>query len=462
MSEAAAFERGAAPIVRDPNPGPLRGLLHGAYDLVWLVALLVLAPWFALRAALDARFRRLARERLALDVPALDASALAPRRRVLIHGVSVGEVKGAAPLVRALEEHDPQLDIVICTTTATGLEVARQTFPTRTIVRFPIDLSWCVRRFLRAIAPSAVVLIELEIWPNFLRECNRLGAPVAVVNGRITARSYDRYHWFRQTLPQFNRISLFCVQLEEYAERFRRLGGAPERVLVTGNMKADGLLREPTAAHRAKVEELRSLLSIDGARPTLVAGSTHEPEEQWFTQACREAAPGARVVVVPRHPPRAVEVQRALTALGVPPQLLTELRRARTAADPARPTVVDTIGELEAIYELADVVFVGGSLIPHGGQNMLEPAAHRCAVLYGPHVDNFRQEAALLESEGAALRVADRVELAAALGALAGDGARRERIAQAGAAAVQRQKGATALSLRALADRCLPPRGVGR
>ncbi len=457
MSQAAAFERSAPPIVRDPNPGLLRGLLHGAYDLVWLAALLLLAPWFAVRAAFDARFRRLARERLALDTPALPA-----RRRVLIHGVSVGEVKGAAPLVRALEEHDPELDIVICTTTATGLEVARQTFPTRTIVRFPIDLSWCVRRFLRAISPSTVVLIELEIWPNFLRECNRLGAPVAVVNGRITSQSFDRYHWFRQTLPQFNRISLFCVQLEEYAERFRRLGGAAERVLVTGNMKADGLLREPTPAHRAKVEELRSLLSIDASRPTLVAGSTHDPEEAWFTQACRESAPEARLIVVPRHPPRAGDVQRALTGLGAPPQLLTELRRTRAAADPARPTVVDTIGELEAIYSLADVVFVGGSLIPHGGQNMLEPAAQSCAVLYGPHVDNFRQEAALLESEGAALRVEGREELAQALGALSRDTGRRERMAHAGAAAVQRQKGATALTLSALADRCLPPRGAGR
>ncbi len=451
------MERSAQPIVRDPNPGLLRGLLHGAYDLVWLAALVLLAPWFGLRAAFDARFRRLSRERLALDTP-----RLAPRRRVLIHGVSVGEVKGAAPLVRALEEHDPELDIVICTTTATGLEVARQTFPTRTIVRFPIDLSWCVRRFLRAIAPSTVVLIELEIWPNFLRECNRLGAPVAVVNGRITAQSFDRYHWFRQTLPQFNRISLFCVQLEEYAERFRRLGGAPERVLVTGNMKADGLLREPTPAHRAKVAELRELLSIDDARPTLVAGSTHEPEESWFVLACRQSAPAARLVVVPRHPPRAGEVQRALSALGAPPQLLTELRRTRTPADPGRPAVVDTIGELEAIYALADVVFVGGSLIPHGGQNMLEPAAHSRAVLYGPHVDNFRQEAALLESEGAALRVSGREELAQALASLSTDAERRERMARAGAAAVQRQKGATALTLRALADRCLPPRGVGR
>lgn len=452
MRAAGQLERGAARIVSDPNPGFLRAVLHGAYDLLWLAALLLLSPWFVLRALFDERFRRMARERLALATPKLDG-----RPRVLIHGVSVGEVKGAAPLVRALSEHDPELDVVICTTTETGLEVARQTFPGRTIVRFPIDLSWCVRRFLRAIAPGTVVLIELEIWPNFLRECNRLGAPVAVVNGRITAQSYDRYHWFRQTLPQFNRISLFCVQMEEYAERFRRLGGAAERVLVTGNMKADGLLRGAAPEQLEKVEQLRRLLAIDVARPTLVAGSTHEPEELWFTQACLAAAPGARIVVVPRHPPRAADVQRALAAVGARPQLLTELRRGVETPDPSRPALVDTIGELEAIYALADVVFVGGSLVPHGGQNMLEPAAQRRAVIYGPHVDNFRQEAALLESAGAARRVAGRSELAQALAELSGDRAGREAMALAGAAAVQRQKGATQLTLSALADRCLPP-----
>jgi 3-deoxy-D-manno-octulosonic-acid transferase len=456
VSGARPVERGGERIVADPNPGLLRALLHGAYDLLWLTALLVLSPWFLGRALVDPRYRRMARERLALELPRLDA-----RRRVLIHGVSVGEVKGAAPLVRALAEHDPELEIVICTTTATGLEVARQTFPQLAIVRFPIDLSWCVRRFLRAVAPHTVVLIELEIWPNFLRECNRLGATVAVVNGRITAQSYDRYHWFRQTLPQFNRITLFCVQMEEYAERFRRLGGASERVLVTGNMKADGLLREPSAENLAKVEQLRRLLAIAPERPTLVAGSTHQPEEAWFVETCRSAVPNARLVVVPRHPPRAADVQRELAALGAKPQLLTELRRGAEAPDPSRPALVDTIGELEAIYALADIVFVGGSLIPHGGQNMLEPAAQRCAVVYGPHVDNFRQEAALLESAGAARRVADRAELARCLAELAGDAPRREHMAQAGAAAVQRQKGATRLTLRALVDRCLPPHAAG-
>jgi 3-deoxy-D-manno-octulosonic-acid transferase len=442
-----------APILRDANPGWRRVLLHSGYDSLWIIALVLLSPWFVLRAAFDRTFRRMAIERLGL--------ALAPpvrnKPRLLIHGVSVGEVKGAAPLVRALAEREPDLEIVISTTTETGLEVARQLFPNSTIVRFPIDLSPCVARFLRRIDPLAIVLIELEIWPNFLRQANRAGVPVAVVNGRITSRSFARYRWFRRSLPQFNRISLFCVQLEEYAQRFRDLGGAPQRVLVTGNMKADGLMHESSPELEAKVAELSRWLAPSPGQLVIVAGSTHAPEERWFVQACREVVPAARLVLVPRHPPRAQEVVRDLDALGCGAQLLTALRRGEVRADPALPAVVDTIGELEAVYELAHIVFVGGSLIEHGGQNMLEPAGRGRPVLYGPHVDNFRQEAALLETAGASERVRDVRSLALALKRLAGDPARRLAMGEAGRRAVVVQRGATQLTLQALHDRCLQP-----
>jgi len=437
------------PITRDPSPGVLRGLLHGAYDLLWLAALAAGAPYFVLRGVFDRSFARMAAQRLVIDAPLPRRT----RRRILIHGVSVGEVKGSAPLVRLLAEQEPDTEIVISATTETGLEVARQVFPTRPILRFPIDLSWCVERFLARVQPDLVVLVELEIWPNFLRLCNRRSVPVAVVNGRITERSFRRYHRFRSTLPQFTRISLFCVQLEEYAQRFRDLGGARERVVVTGNMKADGLFREPTPERTRKVEELRGLLGVRSGRLTIVAGSTHAPEEGWFVEACLSAVPGARLVVVPRHPPRAPEVRRELAALGIEPQMLTELRRGESV-DLERPLVVDTIGELEALYALADIVFVGGSLIAHGGQNMLEPAAQGCAVVWGPHVHNFRQEAALLESAGACRRVADRAELARVLRELAADAGERRRMAVAAREAVALQKGATKLTLEALRGRC--------
>lgn len=443
------------PIVRDPNPGALRAALHRFYDATWLVAIVVASPWWLVRSAFDARFRRMAAERGTFGLPRLRGNT---RPRVLVHGVSVGEVKGAAPLVRALEARFPGVDVVVSASTDTGVQVARQTFPGHVVVRFPFDPSWWVQRFLRRLDPVAVVLIELEIWPNFLRECNRRGLPIAVANGRITDRSYLRYDVFKSALPQFNRISFYGVQLEEYAERFRRLGGAPERVVVTGNLKADSLGERARRDHGGAADALRALLAIESGRPVVVAGSTHADEERTLLEAWAAGLPEARLVLVPRHPPRADEVAAEIERAGHAVQRLTELRGG-ARVEPRAVVLVDTIGELEALYALCDVAFVGGSLIERGGQNVLEPAALGRAVLHGPHMDNFRQEAALLSAAGASRTVRDAGELARALGELAADPARRAAMGAAGRAAVASQAGATARTLALLEERCL--RGLG-
>ena len=446
-SASACADRAAPPILRDPNPGLARFALHLAYDFAWGLSVVFASPWWIWRCVTSRTFRAMAKARLVLvPLPPPDPR----RRRVLVHGVSVGEVKGAQALVRALRDAAPDVEVVISTTTETGLAVARKTYPDLAVVRFPLDPSFVVRRFLRRLAPACVVLVELEIWPNFLRQSNRLGIPLAVVNGRITDRSLGRYRWFKDLLPQFNRLSLMCVQDDEYAARFRALSADPARILVTGNIKVDGLRTgrvEPAA-------ELARLLAGRPGQALVVAGSTHEPEERWFVEAMRTAAPDARLVIVPRHPERAKELARAFAELGPAPQLLTALRGGE-APDPARPAFVDTIGELEQVYALADLVFVGGSLIPHGGQNMLEPAAQGRPVVFGPHVHNFVQEVALLERAGACVRLAGREELAPDLERLLRDPVERARMAGAGIAAVERQKGATALTLAALVDRCL-------
>lgn len=443
------------PIVRDPNPGVLRALLHLFYDVTWLVAIVLASPWWLARAATDRRFARMAAERSTLGLPFLRDRA---RPRILVHGVSVGEVKGAAPLVRAIEARFPGVDVVVSSSTDTGVEIARRTFPQHVVVRFPFDPSWCVGRFLRRLDPAAVVLIELEIWPNFLRLCNRRGLPVAVANGRITDRSFLRYDVFKSALPQFNRISFYGVQLEDYAERFRRLGGASERVVVTGNLKADGLSERAGRASEGAALALRELLDLEPGRPTFVGGSTHGDEEGTLLDAWRAGVPQARLVLVPRHPPRAQEVAAAVRERGHAVQRLSELR-AGVQADRSAVVLVDTIGELEAFYVLADLVYVGGSLVQRGGQNVLEPAALGRAVLHGPHMDNFRQECALLAAAGASRTVADGAELARALAELAADPERRAAMGAAGMAAVASQAGATQRTLALLEERCL--RGLG-
>ena len=434
-------------LVADPHPGFVRWVLHAFYDCVWMLVIVLASPWWGWRCLTDREFRAMARARLAWGVP---RRASGGRRRVLVHGVSVGEVKGAQALVRELERARPDLEVVICTTTANGVRVAHKTYPDHIVLRFPLDVSFAVRRFLKRVDPVCVVLVELEIWPNFLRCANRAGVPVVVVNGRITDKSFGHYRWFKHLLPQFNRLTLLCVQDDEYAARFRSLAADPARILVTGNIKVDGL-------RTGRVEPAPELVQRIGPRPgqlVIVAGSTHEPEERLLVAAARAHAPDARLVLVPRHPERAPEIVKALETSGVRAQRLTELRRGETP-DPSRPCIADTIGELEPIYGLADLVYVGGSLIPHGGQNMLEPAAQERAVIYGPHVHNFTAEAALLERAGAALRIASVEELGPALSTLLADGERRARMGSAGRAAVEAQRGATRLTLDALSARAL-------
>ena len=449
-SKAPARERGPEPILSDPNPGVLRWILHVVYDVAWLVGLAICSPWIVWRSATDRTFRRMVLRRLGADLPHPPAHGV---RRVLVHGVSVGEVKAAQSLVASLER-EPGFEVVISTTTDTGAEVAGRLYPGHEVVRFPIDLSFVVARFLRRVAPYGVVLIELEVWPNFLRAANRCRVPVAVANGRITDKSYGHYRVFRHLLPQFNRISLICVQDEDYAARFAALDADPARIRITGNIKVDGLETGP----RTCSAELERLLGGRAGQRVLVAGSTHHPEERWVVDAWQRGAPDARLLLVPRHPERTSDIARELAAAGVRVQRLSELRKG-TAPDPTLPVIVDTIGELEQVYALSDMVFVGGSLIPHGGQNMLEPAAQGRPVVYGPHVTNFAAEAALLERAGASVRVADVDALVAVFARWMADPHSSSQMSNAGRRAVEAQKGATRLTLEALRPSCLAERG---
>ncbi|MEY2806732.1 MAG: CMP-3-deoxy-D-manno-octulosonate--lipid tetraacyldisaccharide 3-deoxy-D-manno-octulosonate [Planctomycetota bacterium] len=433
------------PLRGDPHPGARDAVLHAAYDLLMLVALVLASPWLAWRWCSSPAFRRLAPARLARRLPARGA-----RRRVLVHGVSVGEVKAAQSIIRELERTRPDLEVVVCTTTDTGEAMARRTYPHLVVVRFPLDLRPVVRRFLRVLDPACVVLVELEVWPNFLREANRRGVPLVVVNGRITERSHRRYGRARALLPAFDRLSLLLAQDEEYARRFASLCRDGSRIRVTGNVKVDGL--GTGRAHPG--EELARLLGPAPGDLCLVGGSTHDPEELLVARAARASGAALGIVLVPRHPDRAASVANALRAAGFEVQLLTELRRGREPS-PRAVRIVDTIGELEGVYALADIVVVGGSFVPHGGQNLLEPAAQRRCVLHGPHMWNFAAETRLLQRRAGALEVPDEEGLAQALRALAGDPARRAAMGANGLEAVELQRGATARTMAWL-EPCLP------
>jgi len=438
-------------ITRDPHPGLVRRVLHGLYDCMWLLAAVLGSPWLLWRSHTRPGFGAIVLDRLGRGVGKVPRRG--QKQRVMVHGVSVGEVKGALPIVREIERTRPDLEVVISTSTETGREVARVVFPDHIVVNFPVDLTFVVRRFLRRVDPSAVVLVELEIWPNFLRIANRMGVPVAVVNGRITADSFRSYRWFKGLLPQFNRISLFCAQGREYAQRFLQLHVEPERVIETGNVKADGL----SIGRVTPSSELMRLLGPTEGQLVFVAGSTHPGEEHLLLAAAAKVLPGWRVIVVPRHPKRASDLSTELKAAGLAVQRLTAMRSGE-APDPSLPAMVDTIGELEGVYGLADLAFVGGSLIPRGGQNMLEPAAQGVAVLTGPFLDNFTQEARFLQSAGALEILEQPCDLEASLARLGADEALRRKMGVAGMAATRAQQGAARKTVEALQQTCLPGR----
>lgn len=457
MSAEAGQGGGGAippPIIASPRiPFAQRALqlvYDGAIGLVWLGLL----PCFLLAGILRPRMARKALSLSTVGLPALPPP-VSGRPRVLVHGVSVGEIKASQSLVAALGE---RYEVVVSAFSDTGMQVARQLYPSTQIVRYPFDFWPLVSRFWRRVQPDFVLLMELEAWPSFLRAANRRGAPVAVVSGRITAESFRRYRLFG-SLPEFNRISLFAAQDEAYAARFAALAGSFDRVVVTGNVKVDGLRGEGAEGRDEALTRLSRFAGVEGQeRPfVIVAGSTHDPEEVTFVQVALEAVPEAKLILVPRHPERCGGVQEELAGLlgaDRTPERLSVLREADRPGDPLRPLLVDTIGELETVYGLADVVFIGGSLIPHGGQNMMEPAAQGRPVIYGPHVQNFLKETELLEQAGATIRVADPAALGVALRELWADATRRSAMGAAGRAAVAAQRGATGATLKALDERC--------
>ncbi len=460
-NEVGAFEdvgTPPAPLTADANPGAWLGFLYWVYDGLWLAVLLVLSPWWGTRALLEKPFRAMCRQRLARDTPQLPASG--SRTRFLVHGVSVGEIKATKSLVAALRERG---EVIITASTDTGMEVARQQYPDLHVVRFPLDPRWVIRRFIDRLKPDIVVLMELEVWPNFLRVANKRGIPCAIASGRITPSSVKNYSKFGRTLSQFCRITVFAAQNEEYARRFVDLGATPDRVVVTGNVKVDGLRVGDLPADGPGADMARWIAAAPG-QPVLVAGSTHDPEEQMVLTAFlgpHQSAPSSgvppRVILAPRHPPRAEDLAETLKASGHDVQRLTELRSGAQELDTTRPLLVDTIGELDAIYAAATLAYIGGSLIEHGGQNMLEAAARGCPTLFGPHVANFTQEARLLIDAGAAVQVQDVDELGTKVRELLADPATLEQMARAGLAAVAAQGGATSRTLRALERRCGVP-----
>lgn len=372
---------------------------------------------------------------------------------IWIHAVSVGEVLTARPLARELRARYPRLRIFVSTTTLAGQGLAKRSVPeAHDVFYFPFDLGPFVRRTLDLVRPQLFVMMETEIWPNLLRECRARGVKTAIVNGRLSERSFPRYRLVRRFMSRvLDDIDQFMVQSEESARRFIDLGANPARVTVTGSLKFDSLeVPPPTAPARARDRVLR-YFRVEAARPVVVAGSTMKGEDAAVVAAFRRvraAVPQALLVLAPRHPQRVDDVLQLCRHEGFKAVRRTEL--PIDAAPRADIVVLDTIGELAALYQIATVAFVGGSLVPTGGHNILEPAVHGKPIVFGPHMSNFAEIADTFLGNAAAVQVRGDRELGAALVELMTDPVRRARLGAAARALVDANRGAKDRSLEVL------------
>jgi 3-deoxy-D-manno-octulosonic-acid transferase len=419
-------------------------------DLAYLLALLLVLPFLLWKVAWPRGRRHVhgLRERLG-RCERRDGDAPC----IWIHGVSVGEIRAAAPLVAALEEELPGFELVLSTGTSTGQAIAKSTYPNHRVFYYPIDFSWAVRSVVEAIRPDLVILVELELWPNFLREAYRRDTPVAIVNGRITQRSYRGYRWVRWLLfAPLGKIGRFCVQTERYAERFRKLGIPEKQIHVTGSMKYDQL-----ESQEVDVPAVRRDMGLGEGEIVLLGGSTHPGEEKALVEAflvLREQVPTLRLVICPRHTERSGEVERHLADIAPGVQRRSK-RQAEGRTDPlphGHVLVVDTIGELGRLYGAADVCFVGGSLIPHGGQNVLEPVTFGKPTVFGPYWDNFKEPVERLLAVEGVREVADADDLTKVLSELLEQRENAAAMGERGRQAILEARGATARTVKILRD----------
>lgn len=370
--------------------------MYLAYSLLLSLGLLLLTPYFLFQALAHRKYITGLRERLG-SLPKINDQPV-----IWLHCVSVGETQAARPLFEQIKQKFPQHALVVSTVTLTGQKLARDIFRTQAakVFYFPFDWRWCVRRALNAINPAAVLVMETELWPNFLRECKTRNIPVALVNGRISRKSFGRY----QAIGLFLRRVLSCVtiavmQSERDAERIRALGMSAQSVFTAGNLKFD------SGSYSHKSTDVKARFGLTGDVPLVLAASTHAPEEKIVLESFKSLRQdrSARLMLAPRHPERFNEVAELIRGSG-----LSWARRTSppVAADAdASVILLDTIGELPATYSLATAVFVGGSIVDRGGHNVLEPAAHGVAVITGAHTHNFHAIVDLLNEANAIVQL---------------------------------------------------------
>ncbi len=422
------------------NENPSRSLptasAFAAYELAFAAGLVFFAPYALLRMLGTPSYRAGIGQRLSLQ----GGISELPSRPVWIQAVSLGEVKSVTPLIRKI--NDDNCPVFLTTTTETGFRVARELHGAGNAVSyFPLDLTPVVKRVLTRVRPRAIVLFETEIWPNFIRAASSSRVPITIVNGRISKKSFRYYGLIPRVFKNaFSRISFAGMQSAADAGRALALGAPPDAVAVCGNMKFDAA---PSPPSLDEIEKLRLDLALEGDTPLIVAGSTHEGEDEAVLRAYADIlskSPKARLLIAPRHPERFDAVEELIKGAGF---------RVRRRSRPARGAgaggviLLDTVGELARVYAMASVSFVGGSLAKVGGHNIIEPASMGKPVLFGPHMHHFEDVKEAFLSDNAAICVRDHKELSSAIARLIENPSCAAELGEAAMRVVAANRGAT-------------------
>lgn len=430
-------------------------MLYLVYDIfVIAVFLLLVIPYYVYRSFIEEEFLKRFRQSMGFFRDE-EIVTVAGRNAIWIHGASVGEIVATSPLVKEIRKAFPDVPIIVSAVTTGGYAMAKQIVPeANAVIFFPLDLPFVTGMVVERIRPRIFMPVETELWPNFLRDINRRGIPVMMVNGRISDNSVKTYKYLYSILTDMlNSVGRFCMQSSLDAEYIKRLGADPEKIVVTGNTKFDQTYAEVTLEDK---NVFLQQLGIKDNGPIIVAGSTHPKEEKYLLQALKqikEKFPNACLVIAPRKTNRIGEIKSLCKSFGFECGLRSELLEKQEDKREFYPVIlIDTIGELGRIYAIGDVVYVGGSLIKHGGHNILEPAAHSKPIIVGPNMYNFKDSYALLSNYGACVTVYNEKDLSACLLKILSDDELRLKMGQASYDVIESNKGASVRSISYLKE----------
>ena len=424
-------------------------MVYLLYNLLLLFSALFLVPYYLFIGWRFGKSRRGIRERLGFYSPE-QLTAIRSKKNIWIHAVSVGETRAAMPLVRQLKQKYPEFQIVVTNVTETGHAIALTVEEIDLCLFFPFDFSSVVRKAISTINPELIIIVETEIWPNFIRQAHQSDIPIILVNGRISDRSFPRYRFIRFLFqPILEKFSALCMQSQIDAERIAVLGALDSRVENTGNLKFDYELKDVSTA---QVRQLKEDYRLPEQTAIFVAGSTHAGEEKQLLEAYRQISAQLEqkliLVLIPRRPERKREVVALLKESKFQYRLRSSIKEGDNLLFSGEVLVVDTLGEVLDFYSIADLVFVGGSLVPVGGHNLLEPALLAKPVIFGPHIQNFKVIAKKIIHAGAGVKVADQQGLVRQSVILLNDPLRCRAMGEAGRSLIVENAGTTERTMR--------------